>query len=176
MGSDRANPGASTPMGQMGAPRIRLLSKNIGQGLWYVTMSFSDRQSSVKSLPKVWEMAFQRLQIQIFSGWACPGPLENSCIYGARLVPLTLLLGGGLQRFWTGGPWYNVIPLKPQLGIGIGIGKQFLGNGIALLWYNVTPLKPQLGIGIGKQFLGNGIALLKKRRDYYLIFNKIFRW
>jgi hypothetical protein len=43
MGSDRENPGAPNLNGPL-----------------YVTMSFSDQQNSVKSLPKVQEMAFQR--------------------------------------------------------------------------------------------------------------------
>jgi hypothetical protein len=33
-----------------------------------------------------------------------PGPLENLCIYGARLVHLALLLGGGFENFEPGPP------------------------------------------------------------------------
>ena len=61
MGSDRANLGAPNPNGPNGGHRPQAVEQNIGQGLWYVTMSFSDHHNSVKSLPKVGEMAFQRL-------------------------------------------------------------------------------------------------------------------
>jgi hypothetical protein len=37
-------------------------------------------------------------------------PLENSRIYGARLVPLALLLGGP-SKILNRGPWHNVTPL-----------------------------------------------------------------
>jgi hypothetical protein len=60
MGSDRANLGAPTPMGQMGAPGSGCRA-NIGQAFWYVTMSFSDHQNSVNAHPKVGQMAFQRV-------------------------------------------------------------------------------------------------------------------
>jgi hypothetical protein len=33
-----------------------------------------------------------------------PGPLENSCIYGAQLVPLALLLGGPSKILNLGPP------------------------------------------------------------------------
>jgi hypothetical protein len=65
MGSDRENPGAPTPMGQMGAPgsgcRTKTLAWEASDMLQCRFLSHSDHQNSVKSLPKVREMAFQRL-------------------------------------------------------------------------------------------------------------------
>jgi hypothetical protein len=91
MGSDRANPGAPNPNGPNGGPQA------VEQKLWPGPLICHN-------------VVFRPSQFCKISGWACPGPLENSCIYGAQLVPLAFLLGRGLRKFW--GPWYNVTPLE----------------------------------------------------------------
>ena len=51
MGSDRENPGGPNPNG---GPQAQAIA-------YRATMPFSDHQNSEKSLPKVREMAFQRV-------------------------------------------------------------------------------------------------------------------
>jgi hypothetical protein len=52
---------------------------------------------------------------ETYSGWACPGPLENSCIYGdirrSTCAFCSSTRGGGFKNFEPGAPWYNVTPL-----------------------------------------------------------------
>jgi hypothetical protein len=58
-------PGVPTPMG---APGLGDRAKNIGQGLWHVTMSFSDHQNSVKSPPKSGKWHFRDSRFKHFPG------------------------------------------------------------------------------------------------------------
>jgi hypothetical protein len=69
-------------------------------------MSFSDHQNSVKSPSKVQEMAiwhFRESRFKNFPDEHALDPLENSCIYGAQLVPLALLRGA-FENFEPGAP------------------------------------------------------------------------
>jgi hypothetical protein len=61
MGSDWENPRAPNPNGPNGGPQAQTVEQKHWPGPLNVTMSFSDHQNSVKSLPKVREMAFQRV-------------------------------------------------------------------------------------------------------------------
>jgi hypothetical protein len=55
-------PGGPQPQWAKWGPQAQAVEQKHWRGpLIYVTMSFSDHQNSVKSLPKVWEMAFQRV-------------------------------------------------------------------------------------------------------------------
>ena len=67
MGSDWENPGAPNPNGTSGGPQAEAVQKkNIGQGLWYVKMSFSDHQNSVKSLQSPGNGISETLDSKIF--------------------------------------------------------------------------------------------------------------
>jgi hypothetical protein len=74
MGSDRANPGAPNPNRPNGGPKAQAIEQKHQPGrplicynVVFWPSEFSDHQNSVKSLPKVQEMAFQRVWIQKFS-------------------------------------------------------------------------------------------------------------
>ena len=61
-GLGQGEPGGPQPQwAKWGPPGSGYRAKTLAKGLRYVTMSFSDHQNSVKSLPKAREMAFQRL-------------------------------------------------------------------------------------------------------------------
>jgi hypothetical protein len=61
--------------------------------------------------PKSRKWHFRESRFKNFPDEQALDPLENSCIYGARLVPLALLLGGAFENFEPGTLWYNVTPL-----------------------------------------------------------------
>jgi hypothetical protein len=63
-GLGRANPGAPNPNGPNGGPQGQVVEQKHWPGpliCHNVVLSFSDHQNSVKCLPKVREMAFQRV-------------------------------------------------------------------------------------------------------------------
>ena len=75
-------------------------------------MRFSDHQNSVKSSPKVQEMAFQRLYISKFSGQGIPPYLRRglpTSVLGSRAFGTR---PGAPTNFGPGGPWANVTPLS----------------------------------------------------------------
>jgi hypothetical protein len=97
MGSDRANPGAPNLNGQNGPPQAQGVEQKHwpGRPLICYNVVFSPQNPG--------NDISETLDSNIFV-WARPGPLENSCIYGAQLVRLALLLGGGPSKFLNRGP------------------------------------------------------------------------
>jgi hypothetical protein len=101
MGSDRATPGAPNPNRPNGGHKAQAIEQKHRPGrplicynVVFWPSEFSDHQNSVKSLPKSKRWHFRESRFKSFRVRICPGPLENSCIYGAQLVPLALPLGG----------------------------------------------------------------------------------
>jgi hypothetical protein len=112
MGSDRENPGAPNPNGPSGGPQVEAVQKkNIGQGLWYVKMSFSDHQNSVKSLQSPGNGISETLDSKIFRV-SMPWTLLKKLVYIRRSTrAFDTYTRGAFENFEPGAPWYNVTPL-----------------------------------------------------------------
>jgi hypothetical protein len=115
MGSDRENPGAPNPNGPNGGPPgLGDRAKTLARASDMLQCRFLTIRILWNLSPKSRKWHFRDSRFKNFPDEHARDPLENSCIYGARLVPLALLLAG-LRKFWTGGPWYNVTPLILRL-------------------------------------------------------------
>jgi hypothetical protein len=85
--------------------------KNIGQGLWYVKMSFSDHQNSVKSLQSPGNGISETLDSKILRV-SIPWTLLKKLVYIRRSTrAFDTSIRGAFEHFEPGAPWYNVTPL-----------------------------------------------------------------
>ena len=85
--------------------------KNIGQGLWYVKMSFSDHQNSVKSLQSPGNGISETLDSKILRV-SIPWTLLKKLVYIRRSTrAFDTSTRGAFEHFEPGAPWYNVTPL-----------------------------------------------------------------
>ena len=90
-------------------------------------MSFSDHQNSVKWLTQSPGNGIsESLDSKIFH--VSPGSPENSCIYGAQLVPLALLPGGGFENFEPGASSITLRHWPGNYCFGTFVPKIFCSN------------------------------------------------
>jgi hypothetical protein len=105
MGSDRENPGAPNPNGPNGGPQAQVVEQKHWPGpLICYNVVFWPSEFCKISPQSPGNGISESLDSKIFR--VSHGPLENSCIYGARLVHSVALLlgGGGASKIFNRGP------------------------------------------------------------------------
>jgi hypothetical protein len=97
-------PGGPQPQwAKWGPPRLGNRAKTLASASDILQCRFLTIRILWNLSPKSRKWHFRESRFKNFPDEQALDPLENLCIYGARLVPLALLLGG-LRKFWTGGP------------------------------------------------------------------------
>jgi hypothetical protein len=117
--------------------------KNIGQGLWYVKMSFSDHQNSVKSLQSPGNGISETLDSNIFRV-SIPWTLLKKLVYIRRSTrAFDTSTRGAFEHFEPGAPWYNVTPLATWVVLCISCTQLAYDNvGVLSAWFTqVTSCK-----------------------------------